>query len=455
MRSATKKLLLYIFALAFSPLIVVASPFWCPAVVAVVVINIARAADWNPRCFIWLSLEVVLHIKDVIVKFLPVLLSVRYHYSRQSNSRALRSNIPYGMSDAWRTPSTFQNIIGAAVLETPQWALSLKERCKLDVYPCVGGGHLRPVLLFIYGGAWGGGEKWYYTSFATAIRSQCNVVVVVADYPHYPLGTMVDMEEAVHNALCWAEENIALYGGDPKRIWLMGHSAGAHLCAAVAMRRAIAIAHGSENELLPSLTARGVCAPPISLTDFMCSPVQRPTGARHPLAMQTSFREGPNIVGMILFSGVYDLEAHYKHETRRCVQNISTMRGATDGYWAAHSPVTMLREYSENNNSVEPRSNGSNKAEKTESRLRLRLEASQFPRVFLFHDPSDTVVPIESSQQFRDALLQAMPGASMSDQFPPVTLLKFGHSDGIFSVSPSLRCGVHPTISAIQDVLQR
>lgn len=59
--------------------------------------------------------------------------------------------------------------------------------------------------------------------------SQHGVVTVIPNYTLYPSSTMVDMVADLSYVLEWVVQNIASLGGDPRRIYLVGHSAGGHL----------------------------------------------------------------------------------------------------------------------------------------------------------------------------------------------------------------------------------
>lgn len=86
----------------------------------------------------------------------------------------------------------------------------------------------KDVIVFVHGGSWSSGKKetywWLGRNFARK-----GVVVVNVNYPLAPEVGYQDMAKAVAKAIDWTAKNIAEYGGNNKRIFLMGHSAGAHL----------------------------------------------------------------------------------------------------------------------------------------------------------------------------------------------------------------------------------
>lgn len=106
----------------------------------------------------------------------------------------------------------------------PQWP-----NTRLDIYrPETGDNH--PTLVYVYGGAWNSGEKALYATAAQMIVPR-GVVMVVPDYTLYPHAGYPTQTEQVAAALAWTLENIEKYGGDPRRVTLVGQSAGGHLAA--------------------------------------------------------------------------------------------------------------------------------------------------------------------------------------------------------------------------------
>jgi acetyl esterase/lipase len=102
----------------------------------------------------------------------------------------------------------------------------------LDLFsPEEGDGH--PVLIFVHGGGWNSYDKELFTPVAMQLLPQ-EMVVVIPDYTLYPDATYRQMAREVADATAWVLENIHDYGGDPNRVYLSGHSAGAHLSGLVA-----------------------------------------------------------------------------------------------------------------------------------------------------------------------------------------------------------------------------
>lgn len=106
-------------------------------------------------------------------------------------------------------------------------------RQRLDVYEPDGEARDKPVVVFFYGGRWSSGERAGFKFVAQALTSR-GYVAMVPDYRLYPEVRFPDFVEDGALATAWAHDHAADYGGDPARLFLMGHSAGAHIAAMLA-----------------------------------------------------------------------------------------------------------------------------------------------------------------------------------------------------------------------------
>ncbi|WP_374942632.1 alpha/beta hydrolase [Sphingomonas sp.] len=108
-------------------------------------------------------------------------------------------------------------------------------RQKLDVWaPRSTGAAPRPVVVFFYGGAWVSGARGEY-GFAGRAYAAKGFVAIVADYRLVPQVRFPAFVQDGALAVRWARDNAARYGGDPKRITIAGHSAGAYIGAMLAL----------------------------------------------------------------------------------------------------------------------------------------------------------------------------------------------------------------------------
>lgn len=108
-------------------------------------------------------------------------------------------------------------------------------RQKLDIYlpkPNANGGSA--VLIFFHGGSWRDGEREGYGFLGRAFASR-GFVTVIADYRKSPRVRFPAFVEDTAAAIAWVHANIAKHDGDAERIFIMGHSAGAHIAMMTAL----------------------------------------------------------------------------------------------------------------------------------------------------------------------------------------------------------------------------
>ena len=108
-------------------------------------------------------------------------------------------------------------------------------RQRLDIYaPVAAASEPRPVIVFFYGGSWKSGSKDGYGFVGRALAAQ-GFVVAVPDYRLVPEVRFPAFVEDSAAAVQWVMGHIARFGGDPERIVLVGHSAGAYNAAMLAV----------------------------------------------------------------------------------------------------------------------------------------------------------------------------------------------------------------------------
>lgn len=111
------------------------------------------------------------------------------------------------------------------------YAEPANERQMLDVYAPENAKNL-PVVFWIHGGGWQAGNKKDVEAKPKAFVDK-GVVFVSTNYrflPHVDMGTII---RDIAKSMRWVHDHISEYGGDPNRILVMGHSAGAQLAAIV------------------------------------------------------------------------------------------------------------------------------------------------------------------------------------------------------------------------------
>lgn len=110
-------------------------------------------------------------------------------------------------------------------------------RQRLDVYVPAGAatdGTLRPVVVFFYGGTWNTGRREQYRFVGQALAAR-GIVVVIPDYRLYPQVRYPEFLVDSASAVAWALREARRFGGDPARVHVAGHSAGAYNAAMVAL----------------------------------------------------------------------------------------------------------------------------------------------------------------------------------------------------------------------------
>ncbi|HEY5887466.1 MAG TPA: alpha/beta hydrolase [Acidimicrobiales bacterium] len=127
---------------------------------------------------------------------------------------------------------------------------------KLDVYPAPAAScDQSPVVVWVHGGGWRVGDKarleskrgWAHQHGWTLVSVNYRLSdpdVPTADRVRYPTHN-----RDVGRAVSWVFDHIARYGGDPTRIALVGHSAGAQIVSSV----------GVDEDYLPAVVRPSVC----------------------------------------------------------------------------------------------------------------------------------------------------------------------------------------------------
>jgi acetyl esterase/lipase len=118
-------------------------------------------------------------------------------------------------------------------------------RQSLDIYgPSEPAATGRPVLVFIHGGGWSMGDKAGSLAQKVPWLAKQGWMTVSINYRLSPAVQHPAHIDDVAAAVAWVHDHISAYGGDPDRIVVMGHSAGAHLAALVAADPRRLAAHG-------------------------------------------------------------------------------------------------------------------------------------------------------------------------------------------------------------------
>ncbi|WP_165249334.1 alpha/beta hydrolase [Paludisphaera soli] len=110
-------------------------------------------------------------------------------------------------------------------------------------------GDKHPIVVWVHGGAWRFGSKDFSQGQPKAFNAEGYVWVGV-EYRFVPEVTYKEQAGDVARAVRWARDHAREFGGDPDRIFLMGHSAGAHLAALTATDRRYLEAAGLKRDAI-------------------------------------------------------------------------------------------------------------------------------------------------------------------------------------------------------------
>ncbi|KAJ0985809.1 hypothetical protein J5N97_004165 [Dioscorea zingiberensis] len=216
-------------------------------------------------------------------------------------------------------------------------------RNRLDLYLPTNSDQLKPVVAFVTGGAWIIGYKAWGALLGKRLAER-GIIVACIDYRNFPQGTISDMIKDASQGISFVCNNIACYGGDPNRIYLIGQSAGAHIAACTLLDQALKESGEGEN------------------TTWSVSQIK----------------------AYFSLSGCYNLLNLVDHFHSRGLYRsifLSIMEGEQS--LRRHSPEVVVKD------------------------TYVRHAVSLLPPIILFHGTSDYSIPSNASETFADALQTA------------------------------------------------
>jgi len=124
---------------------------------------------------------------------------------------------------------------------------------RLDLYlPEIARSGPQAAVVFFHGGRWSFGRKEEYRFVAQALTAQ-GYAVAVCDYRKYPSVQFPAFVEDGAAAIAWALQHLPRHGVDAGHVFVMGHSAGAHIAALATMDRRYSAVHGIDPDSLAGL----------------------------------------------------------------------------------------------------------------------------------------------------------------------------------------------------------
>lgn len=91
-----------------------------------------------------------------------------------------------------------------------------------------------PVLVFVHGGYWNSGRKGTYDLLGRNFAKK-GTVTIIPDYTLSPAANYDQMTQEIAAVIKWTQQNCKEFKGNPKQIFISGHSAGGHLAALAVM----------------------------------------------------------------------------------------------------------------------------------------------------------------------------------------------------------------------------
>jgi acetyl esterase/lipase len=165
-------------------------------------------------------------------------------------------------------------------------------RQALDVYVPEPKPAKAPVVVFFYGGRWSGGTRDFYRFVGQALVSR-GYVAVIADYRIYPEVKFPAFVEDGARAVRWARAHAGEFGGDPGKLFVMGHSSGAHIAAMLALDPQYLQAVGGRRDWLAGMIGLSGPYDFLPLTDEDLKDMFGPP-AHYPQSQPINFVDGRN-----------------------------------------------------------------------------------------------------------------------------------------------------------------
>lgn len=196
---------------------------------------------------------------------------------------------------------------------TANLAYGPEPRQRLDVYvPETPAKESRAVIVFIHGGSWNSGSKEQYRFVGSSLAER-GLIAVLPNYRLNPAVRFPDFVADAAEAVTWTLRNIASYGGDPQRVFVMGHSAGAHIALLLTLDRRYLTAAGASADDLRGVI--GLSGP----YDFKIDsePLRSVFGSAPDLQQtQPAYFARGDAPSMLLIHGTDDVVCWAKHSIR-------------------------------------------------------------------------------------------------------------------------------------------
>lgn len=180
-----------------------------------------------------------------------------------------------------------------------------------------------PVVVFFFGGRWTEGSKEEFKFVGEALASR-GFVAVIPNYRLYPQVRFPAFVDDAARSVAWVRNNVSTYGGSPDKIFVMGHSSGAHMAAMLALKEEFMARAGGSRSWLRGMI--GLAGPYdfLPITDPELRDVFGPP-ENFELSQPVLFAEGDNPPVLLLHGE--DDEIVWVKNTRNLAQAIKKAGG--------------------------------------------------------------------------------------------------------------------------------
>ncbi|KNC48604.1 uncharacterized protein AMSG_00381 [Thecamonas trahens ATCC 50062] len=294
----------------------------------------------------------------------------------------------------------------------------------LDLYiPAASPRCLRGVVVYLYGGAWSSGSKFFYAPAAHHLADQ-GLLVVVADYVLVPKGDCLAMVSDVRAAIGaaldpdWLAAALAARGA-------LSHHARAVLTAARSVP-VTAIGHSAGGHLLG-----------LALIDQAVAEMQ---GLLHAAPSALHAWSPSSLAAAVTIAAPHDVADHYQYELGRSVAHLSGLKPAMGGdaslfpLFSSSRTITYWHAW----RAAMPRLIGA-------------PDLGALPHLYVVHPVADTTVPFSAASKFVDALIGHGAAATLVPLHRGIThssavlaLFDTAHRDYAFTMGLLLRAALHP-----------
>ncbi len=208
----------------------------------------------------------------------------------------------------WFLTTTLKIVNPIDVIEDVQYGN--KDWQKLDVYPQE---QSAPVVIFIHGGSWRHGRKDQYRFAADAFFRK-GYTVVLPDYIKHPDQRAKYPSFATDGAkaIAWVKQNIAKYNGSADKVFVAGHSAGAHTTLMLATDKQFLNAEGLEPTDLKGVI--GIAGPYSFIPDWEVTQAVFGPPSNYPLMDALNYVNGDEPSTLLLHSSGDEQVGQYNQE---------------------------------------------------------------------------------------------------------------------------------------------